>query len=124
MKKIIIEVGGMTFTAELNKSHTAKAIWKALPLDGQVHRWGDEIYFDIPVEHKLEADAREEVELGTLAYWPTGCTFCMFFGRTPVSFGNKPRAYSAVNVIGKIEEDSRELRSVESGVSILIKRLE
>ena len=124
MKKVVIEVGELTFTAQLNHSHTAKAVWKALPLENKVSSWGDEIYFDIPVDEKLDSHAREEVEMGTIAYWPTGKTLCIFFGRTPVSIGNRPRAYSPVNIIGKIEEDSRELRTVQSGAVISIKRLE
>lgn len=124
MKKMVIEVGEMTFTVHLNHGHTAKAVWKALPLEGVVNCWGDEIYFDIPVDHKLESDAVEEVEMGAVAYWPTGKTLCIFFGRTPVSIGNRPRAYSPVNIIGQIEEDSRPLRTIQSGATIRIRRFE
>ena len=123
MKKVVIEVGEMTFTAQLNHSHTAKAVWKVLPLEREVNCWGDEIYFDIPVDEKLDSQAKEEVAMGTIAYWPTGKTLCIFFGRTPVSIGNRPRAYSPVNIVGAIKEDSRKLRTVQSGAVIRIKRL-
>ena len=47
-----------------------------------------------------EAGAREEVEVDNLAFGPVGSAFCMFFGRTPVSTSNKPRAISPVKHFG------------------------
>jgi hypothetical protein len=64
--------------------------------------WGDEVYFDIPVEMGLEPDARAEVEVGELGYWPTGNAFCIFFGSTPASSGDTPVAASRVNILGRV----------------------
>lgn len=71
---------------------------------------------DIP----LADDAREEVEVGTLAYWPTGNAFCLFFGPTPVSTGDKPRAYSPVNIFGHVIGDVGVLKSVVQGASVTV----
>jgi hypothetical protein len=50
MKKIQILCGDICLQAELNQSRTAEKIWKNLPLEGRANRWGDEIYFVIPVQ--------------------------------------------------------------------------
>ena len=49
MKKIIITADKLDITAELNDSPTAQTIYNALPFSGSVNRWGDEIYFTIPL---------------------------------------------------------------------------
>ena len=97
MNRITIKVGDISLQAELNDSPTAKQIWDVLPIDGQVNLWGDEIYFEIPVKVDQADDARAEVEVGELGYWPVGHAFCIFFGPTPVSTDERPRAYSPIN---------------------------
>jgi hypothetical protein len=67
--------------------------------------WGDEIYFSIRVYLDLE-EGREIMELGELAYWPPGNAFCVFYGRTPASMDERPRAASAASPVGKIEGDA------------------
>lgn len=102
--------------AELSDSPTAIAIGEALPLQGRANRWGDEIYFTIPVQVEKAPDAREDMEVGELGYWPVGSAFCIFFGPTPVSEGDRPRAYSSVNPFGRLVGDEGEIRSVLSAV--------
>lgn len=119
-KKVAIETEGLMITAELNDTLTAKKILEILPLEGNVHVWGEEIYFDIPLKIDLEPDAREAIEIGTLAYWPTGPAFCIFFGPTPVSIDEKPRAYSPVNILGHIIGDSSRLKCVPNGAKIRV----
>jgi hypothetical protein len=119
-RKILIEVGDVSLEAELNDSETAVKIMDALPLEGHANVWGDEIYFEIPVELMLASDARAEVEIGELAYWPSGSAFCIFYGPTPVSTGDQPQAYSPVNVFGRIEGDATIFRGVQSGELVRI----
>jgi hypothetical protein len=54
------------------------------------------------------------MEVGELAYWPTGSAFCIFYGRTPVSLDERPRAASAVIPFGRIEGDATVLRQVKA----------
>jgi len=95
MVKIVIEAGSVTMEAELNDSPTARQIEEALPIEGRANTWGDEIYFEIPVVAAQASDARAQVEVGELGYWPVGRAFCIFFGPTPVSTDDRPRAYRA-----------------------------
>jgi uncharacterized protein len=118
--KITIRIDTVQITAELNDSPTANAIAAALPLEGSAHIWGEEIYFAIPVTIPLTDNAVEEVDVGTLAYWPTGNAFCIFFGPTPVSIGDKPRPYSPVNIFGHILEDTAVLKGIEQGCSVAV----
>jgi hypothetical protein len=124
LTKIIILVENLSVQAELNETYTAEKIFEALPFEGNVNLWGDEIYFDIPLELDLESNAIAEVEVGSLGYWPSGPAFCIFFGPTPVSRDEKPRAYSPVNIFGRIIGDSSRFKTVSNGSNIQITRYE
>jgi hypothetical protein len=119
--KILVEKE--EFTARLCDCATAEAVYSALPIEGKAILWGDEIYFSIPVAVKLESHAKEEVEIGDLAFWPPGNAFCIFFGPTPVSTTNKPRAAGLVNVFGKVEGDLVALKNISSGAHILVSKV-
>ncbi len=123
-RRIQISAGDVTVTASLNDSATAEAIWQALPLEGSADLWGDEIYFAIPLMLDQADDARQEMQIGELGYWPDGYAFCIFFGPTPVSEGKQPRAFSNVNPFGAIEGKAKVLKSVQSGEIVRIERLE
>ncbi len=122
-RRINILVGEITLSATLNGTETADRIWEALPFKFNGTRWGDEIYFEIPVELAAASDARQEMVVGELTYWPQGHAFCIFFGPTPVSLGDEPRAYSDVNPFGQVEEGSEQLTSIEDGTMVTVTRL-
>jgi len=110
--KIRIVIGQLALDAELNSTPTARKVAGALPIKTSFNTWGDEIYLTIPVEAELDENAREEVEIGDLGYWPTGRAFCIFFGPTPMSTGGKIIPASAVNIIGRVREDATRLKEV------------
>jgi hypothetical protein len=120
MNTITITVEGLSLSATLNESPTARQIWDVLPIQGTANVWGNEIYFDIPVRLQQEPDARAEMEVGELAYWPPGQAFCIFFGVTPASIDDTPRAASPVNVFGQIQGDATVLRNVPDGAPITV----
>jgi hypothetical protein len=123
MRKIQISAGDISAIAILNDGPTADAIWKALPIEGRANTWGDEIYFEIPVQLGEEEGASEVVQLGDLGYWPTGHAFCIFFGLTPVSSGDEIRAASAVNIFGHIEGEATVFKGVSNGDRIYVEKL-
>jgi hypothetical protein len=106
---------------EERNPETAKAIINALPIESRVNRWGEEVYFSTSVRQEEER-SQEEVEVGEIAYWPPGKGFCIFFGRTPASTGNKPRAASPVNVFGRISGDPKIFGKTRSGEKIRIEK--
>ena len=115
MTELLITLNGQNYHARLNNSPTVEKLINALPVEGKANIWGEEIYFEVPVSTAPERDAQEEVDVGTIAYWPSGRAFCIFFGPTPVSTGENPRAYSPVNILGKIEGEVSGLKKVKQG---------
>ena len=121
--RIKITVGAVELDAELNDTATARKVADALPLRTSFNTWGDEIYFTIPVQAEEEPDARADVEVGELGYWPVGSAFCIFFGPTPASDGPQPRAASPVNILGRVLGDATEFRQVPGGVEVTLSQL-
>jgi hypothetical protein len=122
MPRIRITAGSVTAEAELNDSPTAQAIWEALPITARGNRWGKEIYFSIPVRQDQAEDARADMAVGELGYWPPGTAFCIFFGRTPASIDDKPRAASPVNPIGQIVGDATAFAHVRDGETVTLEK--
>ena len=105
MAKITIQAGPVSMTATLGDSQTAGKLLAALPCESSAQRWGDEVYFSVPVEAP-EEDPQATVPSGTLAYWPPGRALCVFFGQTP---------YSPVNVVGTLDGDAKAFGEVSAG---------
>jgi uncharacterized protein len=120
MKTIKISVDDISMAAEVYDTPTGQVIMETLPFESAAHVWGDEIYFEIPVSADLEPDARETVAVGDLGYWPVGSALCIFFGPTPVSDGEAPRAYSPVNVFGRVVGDARAFKKVAAGSMVRV----
>ena len=121
--KAIIRFATYRVEAQLYDTPTGRAVYDALPIQQNVNRWGDEIYFGIDLKAELEEGARAEVSEGELGYWPNMPAFCIFFGATPLSKGNEPVAASAVNVFGrlvKVEPDV--LRRIPDGENVTVER--
>ena len=96
-RRVEITAGDVAASAQLNDSPTAGLVWEALPIKSGANTWGDEIHFRIDVQARLEIEAQETVELGTIGYWPPGHALCLFFGPTQLSSGAEIRPASALN---------------------------
>ena len=120
--KIKIFCNDIECDAELEDTGTAKSIYKILPIDRAANRWGDEIYFVIPLRLDSEKDATDTVDIGDLAYWPEGCCFCIFFGKTPESTEDEIKAASKVNIFGKITTNPSVLKNVKNGDLVRVEK--
>lgn len=118
MARIRFDFGSLTLEAELLDTPTAKAIAEALPLSSSVLTWGDEVYFDVPVNVAREKDARAVIVPGEIAYWPQGPAIAIGFGRTPISKGNETRLASPCNVFAKALGDVKTLGKVKAGETV------
>ena len=123
MKKLKMTIGGVEITAELLDTPTAAAIWGALPFSSVARTWGEEVYFDTPVLAENEADARDVVEAGELAFWLAGSAIAIGFGPTPVSHGDEIRLASPCNIWGRAVDDVRGLVDVRDGDAITVEAL-
>ncbi|MBI3832335.1 MAG: hypothetical protein HY291_22620 [Planctomycetes bacterium] len=103
--KIKIQINEHVLFGELNESATAQALLKRLPLKVRMSRWGEEYYGSIGKDLGTSeaSNARDLMKVGELAFWLPGNALCIFFGPTPASSGQEPRAASTVNPIGSLE---------------------
>ena len=106
--------------ATLRETPTARAFVASLPVTAKAQTWGEEVYFEIPVAAKLEADAKQVVPPGTVCFWTEGNSLALPWGRTPVSESDEPRLVTRCNVLGAIDGDPRQLASVRGGDDITV----
>ena len=99
---------------------TCKAIWDNLPFELNLSRWGEELYGEIPVSIDKE-NSQVDCEVGDIGYWPDGKGFCIFFGPTPVSKDDKPKAASPVNIFAKMEGDAKIFNQFSSFIGVVKK---
>jgi uncharacterized protein len=118
--KIII--GKTTLLAELFDTPCAQSIMACLPIETRPSDWGDEFYFQIPVNHPLDSSATAIVKVGDIGYWPPGQALALFFGPTPMSTGPDPVPASKVNLVGRIIDDPRLLKNEKGADKIRIEQ--
>lgn len=99
---------------------TRAALEATLPVAGDAVRWGDELYFDVSLDAPLE-NAREVVPEGAIAYWPAGEKLCLFWGETPASRDDEPRAAAPVTVVARVT-DTEPLADLEGGARVRLER--
>ena len=115
-----IEAAQVVLTVELLDTPTAKALVAALPFEARAQTWGEEVYFTTPVSAKLEPDARQIVEPGTVCFWTEGDALALPYGRTPISTDERPKLASRCNVVGRIEGDPRSIGKIRAGEKITV----
>jgi hypothetical protein len=120
MARIRFDFGSLTLEAELLDTPTAKAVASKLPYEAQAMTWGEEVYFDVPLEARREDGARAVVTPGEIAYWPDGPGIAIGYGRTPISRGDECRLASPCNIFAKATSDVKALRAVRAGAKVKV----
>jgi len=120
MGNIRFEFATVTLEAELLDTPTAKAIVAALPVTSSALTWGEEVYFDVPVQVAREKAARAIVTPGEIAYWPDGPAIAIGFGRTPISQNDETRLASPCNVFARALGDVKALAAVKAGTKVKV----
>jgi hypothetical protein len=108
-----------SWTGENQAQQTALSA--ALPASGAATRWGDELYFDVGLDAEA-ATTTEQVPVGAVAYWPAGDALCLFWGPTPASVGDEPRAAAPVAVLARIA-DTTPLDSITGEAAVTVERV-
>jgi hypothetical protein len=114
-KNIRISWPGGSVTAALRNTPTAAKLIAALPCTARAHTWGEEVYFTVPVEAALEADAQQVVEPGTVCFWVEGSSLALPYGATPIAQKGESRLVTKCNVLGKIAGDPNALAGIRDG---------
>ena len=124
--KIIFPQFNETIRIELDDSRspkTVKAILENLPLEANINKWGEELYTDKTSIIAQEENAKSEVNLLDVAYWPEGNALCLFYGPTPISKAGKIIPYSPVNIVGRIlSKDNNIIDKLKDTSKVLIKQ--
>lgn len=92
---------------------TVEALLRILPIDGKTSRWKSEVYFPVPVKLGGEKPITT-ADAGTIAYWPMGSALCVFT--------EKMKPYTAVNPVGRIDENLSLFRNARDGMIIHLKK--
>jgi len=117
-----IAAGKVLLTVELRDTPTSRALLAVLPFESRAQTWGEEVYFTTPVSAKLEPDAKQIVEPGTVCFWTEGDALALPWGRTPISTDERPKLASRCNVLGRIEGNPADLQKIRSGEKITVSK--
>jgi hypothetical protein len=120
MHRLRITAGKTTFEVALNDTPTAEALIEALPFESRAQTWGEELYFEVPVNANLEPEARQIVEPGTVCFWVEGSALALPYGPTPISTDGKPKLVARCNLLGRIVGDPRLLAAVRAGDKVKV----
>ncbi len=124
MRKVKITAGVVVIEAELLETPTATAIYDSLPIKSRASTWGEEVYFTTPVSVAREADARDVVQPGEIAFWVEGDSIAIGFGRTPISHGNEIRLAAPTNIWAKALDDVTRLKVVKAGDPVTVEAVD
>ena len=120
--KLAVRIGDLGFEVEMLETPTSKALIAALPFKSRAQTWGEEVYFSTPVKAKLEKDACQVVDPGTVCFWTEGDAIALPYGRTPISSDERPKLASRCNVLGRMVGDPRRLAAVKGGENITVEK--
>lgn len=123
MKHIRITIGKVIIEAELLTTPTAQAIVNNLPFASKAQTWGEEVYFETPVQAELESDAKNIIDAGELAFWCEGGCIAIGFGPTPMSQGKEIRLATKTNIWARTLNDVSQLKSVKPDDFIFIEAI-
>lgn len=121
--RILISVGKIKIEAELLDTPTARNIKDSLPFASKAQSWGEEIFFETPVMAEDEADAKEVIKAGELAFWCEGSCIAIGFGKTPASQGDEIRLASPSNIWAHAITDVTLLKGCRPGDFVFIEAI-
>jgi hypothetical protein len=120
-KAIIIKIGKIELKGEFNDTPAGKAMAAALPLNCEWSRWGDEYYGSTqPRMGSYSGATSDLMNVGDLAYHSQSGWFCLFFGPTPASRGQEPRAAVPVQKVGRVTGDWEAVKALDDSVKATV----
>ena len=122
MHNINLKFSSYTINIKLRSNKTASAIKNILPFKSIVKTWGEEIYFEIPIEESLglENDAKDIINIGEIAFWIEGKCIAIGYGKTPISKGNEIKLAARTNIWGNALLNIKELNKIKDGDEVVV----
>ena len=122
MHNINLKFSSYTINIKLRSNKTASAIKNILPFKSIVKTWGEEIYFEIPIEESLglENDAKDIINIGEIAFWIEGKCIAIGYGKTPISKGNEIKLAARTNIWGDALLNIKELNKIKDGDEVVV----
>lgn len=124
MPRLELRVGNTTLILDTLDTPTAMAIVESLPIVATAQTWGNEVYFSTPVTVNKEADARDIVKPGEIAFWVEGKCIAIGFGPTPISVSDEIRLAARTNIWATSNDNVRYLAAVQPGDPVQLKKLD
>ncbi len=122
--KITISSGDTELTARIDRDSFAEKLREVLPVESSASTYGDEVYFNLPVDDERQPDATDVVEAGTVTFWVEGNAMAIPYGPTPASHDDECRLVTDVNPVGSLEDDPDKLDHISEGDSIRLEQAE
>lgn len=122
MSTINLKFPNFTINIKLRSTNTANVIKNNLPFKSIVKTWGEEIYFETPIEENLdlENDAKDIINIGEIAYWIEGKCIAIGYGKTPISKGNEIKLAARTNIWGDANLNVEKLKNIKDGDEVII----
>jgi len=122
MSSINLKFSSYNIVIKLRLTPTANAIKSILPCKSIIKTWGEEIYFEMPIQKNLslDNDAKDVINLGEIAYWIEGKCIAIGYGKTPISQNNEIRLAAKTNIWGDAELNTKKLKNIKDGNEVII----
>ncbi|MCF8096444.1 MAG: hypothetical protein K9K65_01260 [Desulfarculaceae bacterium] len=120
--RLLIE--GLELTGHLDDSQAGRALAERLALTWSAERWGREYYG--PLGQAIgspQGQGKQDMALGELAFHPETGLLCLFFGPTPMSHDETPKAAFPVLSVGMLRGDWEALAALPSAVNARLEAL-
>lgn len=118
--KITIQSDNASVIGTIQHEVLAAKLTEEFPIETVTNTWGEEVYFEVPVDMEVESDAREVVDAGTITFWVQGSALAIPFGPTPASHEDECRLITAVNPVGELLDDPDQLSHFCAGEEVTI----
>ena len=122
MSSINLKFSSYNIIIKLRPTPTANAIKSILPCKSIIKTWGEEIYFEMPIQKNLslDNDAKDVINLGEIAYWIEGKCIAIGYGKTPISKGNEIKLAARTNIWGDALLNIKELNKIKDGDEVVV----
>lgn len=118
---IVLKIDDLEFRGEFNDTPAGREIGGSLPITCHWSRWGEEYYGSTsPAFGDYPGEMTDLMEVGDLAYHGGNDWFCLFFGPTPASRGDEPRAAAPLLKVGRVDGDWAALSALGYSVTGVI----